>query len=145
MKRFIPIAVILLLAGGSAVALTGCGPIRQGVNWVLGIDDGGTSEDPADDKVTPGPASAIADLVIPGAGAALTALIGGWLEIRRRKWKQAAVTTFRGVEEFAKTPVGASVAEDLKATLVKNHTAANVYSFIDKVLDKQKINEPKPS
>jgi len=71
--------------------------------------------------------------IFPGSGAVLAGIGGAYAELRRRKWKKAAVSTFDTIEESAKT--GKS-ARDMKADLEVAHNAAGVSRLVNKAVKK---------
>lgn len=124
------------VAASTAAMLSGCGLIESAV---------GVERDPVTGEVrsdgTGGVAGAVANWFLPGVGTLIGAGAAAYANAKRKQWKLAALSTFKGVEEFSETQTGAVVADRLKAKLAEHHTGAKVLTFVDAALDREGINK----
>lgn len=77
-------------------------------------------------------AGKLADYAVPGAGFLSALLVGIYAKIRTGQYKEAAVSTYEGIEEFKQTPEGAAVWDKMKDTLAKKQKGKLVKSLLVK-------------
>ena len=81
-----------------------------------------------------GTVGGIGSLWIPWLTTALSGAGNIYLELRRRNWKGAAVSTVTGLEEFFATPEGSAIKTKLLEKLGPKHDAAKAHALIEAVL-----------
>jgi hypothetical protein len=131
------LALVVGLALGTGVGMASCdkfwGVKKDPVTGEVVKEQGSTSD----------AAGGLLGMFFPWAAAAVSAAGNVYLEVRRRNWKGAAVSTVTGLEEFFETPEGARVKSKAIELLSKKHAetvgkVVNVAKTIDSVLHPKK-------